>query len=197
MKPEGRVQWLSIVILAVLGASLMSESWIEKIDRLEAQWFSSYLGPQRYSALQDTVQREFPYPEKVSFDHSFPGTAVASPELAIAYDWLNCRLVLLQKAAHRIMQRLCLLELFTPLGLLGISLFAIDAAVVRQIRQHSFDYSSPLIHRTSLQALSFLIFLLIILISVPLPLPPQLILIHLSLVCWVLWLNISHMPKRI
>lgn len=198
MKADGRVQLLAILLLMALGSSMISESWINQIDRLESQWLKSYLGPGRYSALQGAVLREIPESYGIGdFDPLFADAAVPSPEFATVLEWLKSRMRLMDKAVRRITQRLCLLELFAPLALLGVCLFSMDAAIVRQIRQHGFEYSSPLIHRTSLHALGLLLVILVLLVLLPLPLPPQILLIHMGLVCWVFWLNICHMPKRI
>lgn len=200
MNNEGRVQWISILLLGLITASLASDDWIRRSDLMESHWLRTYLGATEYHKIERDISAAIDAGQ-VSFSDLTSINDPYKPHLTSQMNdfviWLQSRAELTEKLITRVLRRLLVLLIFSPLILVGLTLFAMDAVMTRQIRQHGFEYSSPLVHRTSYQALGFLTVALIVILMIPVPLPPQWMSVHFVLVAWSLWLNISHMPKRL
>jgi Domain of unknown function (DUF4400) len=199
MKPEAHVQRIALLLVALLIGSVASKDWIVQIDRLESRWLRMYLGESRYSNLNNDVEQTLgsSYPSSSLSEPFIPPMVHLTPEMELVVDWIEKCADLLDRAIRRIVRRVELLLLFGPLGLTGLILFMADASLSRKIRQHGFDYSSPLMHRSSLQMIRMLILAMVIMIMIPLPLPPQWIPLHFCLLAACVWTNIAHMPKKI
>ena len=199
MKAETHVQWLCLLLIALIIGSVASEDWIVQVDRLESRWLRLYLGETRYANLDNDVEHTLGSNQQLtSLRETFiPPMVHLSPEMGLVVEWIVKRTELLERALRRIIKRLGLILLFAPLELSGLILFSVDASLSRKVRQHGFDYTSPLMHRSSLQMIGMLILTMAIMIMLPIPLPPQWIPVHFCLLAVCVWLNIAHMPKRI
>jgi Domain of unknown function (DUF4400) len=199
MKAETHVQWLCLLLIALIIGSVASEDWIVQVDRLEARWLRMYLGETRYANLNNDVEHTLGSNHQLSsLSEAFmPPMAHLTPEMALVVEWIEKRTELLESTFRRVIKRLGLILLFVPLELSGLILFSVDASLSRKVRQHGFDYTSPLMHRSSLQMIRMLLLIMGIMIMLPIPLPPQWIPVHFCLLAACVWLNIAHMPKRI
>ena len=199
MKLEAHVQWIALLLIALLLGSVASKDWISQIDHLESRWLRMYLGESRYSNLNNDVEQTLgsSYTNSSLSEPFIPPMVHLTPEMELVVDWIEKCADLLDRAIRRIVRRMALLLLFIPLELTGLILFMADAALSRKVRQHGFDYSSPLMHRSSLQMIRMLILVMVFMIIVPIPLPPQWIPLHFCLLAACIWTNIAHMPKKI
>ena len=71
------------------------------------------------------------------------------------------------------MRRFCLMLSWWPFLLSALMPFVSDGLARRKVKQSNFDFSSPLAHRYSFFALLGILYLLLVGLTFPFPLPPQ------------------------
>jgi hypothetical protein len=190
--------------------SMLSEEWMQRVRRLDDRLSIQYLGPTKNNEIKKAADEVF---ARLSIQPKHGGTA--SPRFSLT-DWIGVnaagredtglqgmfaflanRLTLLGDAIYRTIRRGLLVMAFGPFLLAALVPFLVDGVMQRKIRQSNFDYPSPLAHRSSLYAILGVFVLLLIVLMLPFPVPPQTIPLLLIIIPWAANIHITNTQKRL
>ncbi|WP_026608629.1 DUF4400 domain-containing protein [Methylocaldum szegediense] len=199
--------WLLEIVLV---AALMSERWTQWIQDEEERMLLEYFGPEKAAELQRTAMDKF--------DALFVRTGIRESVYAYfipteaerqrskgfedlgRYDlfpFLESRLNVLFESLFQMVYRAVVTAAWLPFLGVAVVPFAIDGLVRRKIRQTNFAYSSPVAHRYSLYVILGIAYLLLVVWTLPVPVPPQSIPIGLFVVACALNVLLTNTQKRI
>ncbi|TCV79985.1 uncharacterized protein DUF4400, partial [Methylomonas methanica] len=75
--------------------------------------------------------------------------------------------------------------------------FVVDGLVRRKISQTNFDYPSPMAHRYSLYLILGALYLLLVSLTLPFPIPPQTIPVGVFVVAYAVNVLLANTQKRV
>ncbi len=201
------VFWLVEVIFV---AALVSDDWLKTVQRTEDRMIAEYLGARKDAEIRETstdwfdrlfvrtgarenVYRYF-IPSEPERQRSVGFQDVGRDDL---FPFIAARLQVLWDSVYQTMRRFFLLLSWWPFLLAAVVPFAVDGLAQRKIKQSNFDYSSPLAHRYSLFAILGTLYVLLLGLTFPFPVPPQALPMACVAIAAALNVYLAHTQKRI
>ena len=191
-------------------AALVSDDWLRSVQRTEDAMIVRYLGEAKDAELRRTAQnwfdrlfvrtgaRETVYRYFIPSEQERQGSVgfqdVGRDNL---FPFIAGRIQVLWDSVHQTLRRFILLLAWWPFLLAAIVPFAVDGLARRKIKQSNFDYSSPLAHRYSLFVMLGVLYLLLVGLTFPFPVPPQAVPVAIVATALVLNVYLAHTQKRV
>jgi hypothetical protein len=190
--------------------ALVSDDWLRSVQRAEEARVLRFLGPSKAAEVRTAADRAFDalfvrtgiqatvrhyfIPTEAERRHSIGLQEVGRENL---FPFLAGRLQVLWDSVSQTLRRLFLLLAWWPFLVAAVLPFAVDGRVRRQIKQSNFDYSSPLAHRLCLVAILGTVYLLLIGLILPFPVPPEVIPGALAFIAVAANGTLAHTQKRV
>lgn len=199
--------WLLEVILV---ASFVSDRWTREIQATEDRMLIAYFGVEKESeirqkaqhwfdqlfvqtGMRDSVYRYFiPTERERQMSKGFED--VGRHDL---FPFIQSRLDVLWDTIYQMIKRFVLACVWIPFLAVTIIPFMIDGLIRRKISQTNFDYLSPMAHRYSLYVILAALYLLLMGLTLPFPVPPQSLPIGVFIVVWALNIFFANTQKRV
>ncbi len=194
----------------VFVAALVSDDWLKTVQHTEDAMVVSYLGKEkdaeiRHTAtawfdrlfvrtgVKDRVYRYF-IPSEHERQSSIGFQDIGRENL---FPFIAARLQVLWDSIYQSMMRFFLMLAWWPFLLAILFPFAMDGLARRKIKQSNFDYSSPLAHRYSFFALLGILYVLLLGLTFPFPVPPQAVPVACCAIGLAVNVYLAHTQKRI
>ena len=199
--------WLLEIILV---AGFVSDDWARDIQAVEDKSLIAYFGVEKEAEIRQTSQnwfdqlfvntgiRESVYRYFIPTEHerqlSKGFEEVGRHDL---FPFIQSRLDVLWDTLYQMIKRFIMAWVWLPF--LGVTLlpFAIDGLIRRKVSQTNFDYPSPMAHRYSLYVMLGAVYLLLMGLTLPFPVPPQAIPVGVFIVALALNVLLANTQKRI
>ncbi|MCK9608795.1 MAG: DUF4400 domain-containing protein [Methylomonas sp.] len=199
--------WLLEVILV---ASFVSDRWTRELQRSEDQMMISYFGADKESQISHTAQRWF--------DRLFVTTGIRESVFRYfiptererqmsrgfedlgrndLFPFIESRLNVLWDTIFQMIKRLTTAYIWLPYLAAAMLPFVVDGLVRRKISQTNFDYPSPMAHRYSLYLILGALYLLLVSLTLPFPIPPQAVPVGVFVVAYAVNVLLANTQKRI
>lgn len=198
------------VLEIVLVASFVSDRWTREIQAKEDQMRVAYVGVTKDAQIHHTSQQWF--------DRLFVKTGIRESvyryfiptererQLSKGFEevgrndlfpFIQSRLDVLWDTVYQMIKRLINATIWWPLLSVTTIPFAIDGLIRRQISQTNFDYPSPMAHRYSLYVIVGVVYLLLMGLTLPFVVPPQVIPVTICIIALALNLLLANTQKRV
>ncbi|MDO9106448.1 MAG: DUF4400 domain-containing protein [Methylovulum sp.] len=199
--------WLLEIILV---AGFVSDDWARDIQAVENNSLIAYFGVEKEAEIRQTSQhwfdrlfvntgiRESVYRYFIPTEHerqlSRGFEEVGRHDL---FPFIQSRLDVFWDTLYQMIKRFIMAWVWLPF--LGVTLlpFAIDGLIRRKVSQTNFDYPSPMVHRYSLYIMLGAVYLLLMGLTLPFPVPPQAIPVGVFIVALALNVLLANTQKRV
>ncbi|OQW67935.1 MAG: hypothetical protein BVN35_20055 [Proteobacteria bacterium ST_bin11] len=199
--------WLLEVILV---ASFVSDRWTREIQVTEDRMLIAYFGVNkeleiRYTAqewfddlfvrtgIRQSVYRYFiPTERERQMSKGFED--VGRHDL---FPFIQSRLDVLWDTVYQMIKRFVIACVWLPFLAVAMLPFAIDGLIRRKISQTNFDYPSPMAHRYSIYIMLGALYLLLMGLTLPFPVPPQSLPVGIFIVAWSMNVLLANTQKRV
>ena len=191
-------------------AALVSDDWLHSVQRTEDAMIVRYLGEAKDAELRRTAQnwfnqlfvrtgaRETVYRYFIPSEQERQGSVgfqdVGRENL---FPFIAGRIQVLWDSVHQTLRRFFLLLAWWPFLLAVMVPFAVDGLARRKVKQSNFDYSSPLAHRYSFFAMLGILYLLLVGLTFPFPVPPQTVPVAFMAIALAMNVYLVHTQKRV
>jgi hypothetical protein len=208
---RGSRWWLAMLLLLqlmVIGV-LVPGDWAARVVREEPGLILHHLGPEAGARVLekgnlwfqrwimepgiDIAIREFLVPNQEQRDRSTGLQNLGTPWFA----WVDTRIEILMDVVQQVMNRLALLAVWLPFAGLILLPALLDGWMSRRVKQSSFDYASPILHRFSVVAGLWGGGLMILCLLAPFTLPHTVFPVLLCGIAMLAGLAVSQLQKRI
>jgi len=195
---------------AVLVAALVSDDWLKTVQQAEDAMTVAYLGKEKDAEVRDTAKRWFDrlfiktgaketvyryfIPSEQERQHSLGFENVGRDSL---FPFIAERIRVIWEGIYQAMRRFFLMLSWWPFLLSALMPFVSDGLARRKVKQSNFDYSSPLAHRYSFFALLGVLYLLLVGLTFPFPVPPQTIPVACVAIAVTVNVYLAHTQKRV
>ena len=195
---------------AVLVAALVSDDWLKTVQHTEDAMTVAYLGKEKDAEIRNTAKRWFDrlfvntgakeamyryfIPSEQERQHSLGFENVGRDSL---FPFIAERIQVIWDGIYQAMRRFFLMLSWWPFLLSALMPFVLDGLARRKVKQSNFDYSSPLAHRYSFFALLGVLYLLLVGLTFPFPLPPQTMPIACLAIAVAMNVYLAHTQKRV
>ena len=195
---------------AVLVAALVSDDWLKTVQHTEDAMTVAYLGKEKDAEIRNTAKRWFDrlfvqtgaketvyryfIPSEQERQHSLGFENVGRDSL---FPFIAKRIQVIWDGIYQTMRRFFLMLSWWPFLLSALMPFVSDGLARRKVKQSNFDYSSPLAHRYSFFALLGILYLLLVGLTLPFPLPPQAMPVACLAIAVAVNVYLAHTQKRI
>lgn len=201
------ILWLLEVILV---ASFVSDRWTRELQLAEDRMMISYFGINKESQISHTAQRWFDrlFVTNGIQDNVFRYFIPSERERQMSkgfedvgrndlFPFIESRLNVLWDTIFQMIKRMTTMSIWFPY--LGVALipFVVDGLVRRKISQTNFDYPSPMIHRYSLYMILAALYLLLVSLTLPFPIPPQAVPVGIFVVVYAINVLLANTQKRL
>ncbi len=199
--------WLLEVVLV---ASFVSDRWTREIQATEDRMLIAYFGVKKESEIRHTAQhwfdqlfvqtgmRESVYryfiPTERERQMSKGFEDVGRNDL---FPFIQSRLDVLSDTVYQMIKRFVMVCAWLPFLAVAILPFAIDGLIRRKVSQTNFDYPSPMAHRYSIYIMLGALYLLLMGLTLPFPVPPQSMPIGIFIVAWAMNTLLANTQKRV
>ena len=199
--------WLLEVILV---ASFVSDRWTREIQATEDRMLIAYFGVEKEAEIRHTAQHWFdqlfvqtgmresiysyfiPTERERKMSKGFED--VGRNDL---FPFIQSRLDVLWDTVYQMIKRFIMACAWLPFLAVTILPFAIDGLIRRKVSQTNFDYPSPMAHRYSIYIMLGALYLLLMGLTLPFPLPPQSIPIGSFIFAWAINTLLANTQKRV
>lgn len=199
--------WLLEVILV---ASFVSDRWTREIQATEDRMLIAYFGVEKESEIRQTSQ--------MWFDQLFVRTGIRDSvyryfiptererQMSKGFEdvgrhdlfpFIQSRLDVLWDTVYQMIKRLVIACVWLPFLAIALLPFAIDGLVRRKVSQTNFDYPSPMAHRYSLYVVFGALYLLLMGLTLPLPIPPRSLPVGIFIMAWAINILLANTQKRV
>lgn len=199
--------WLLEVILV---ASFVSDRWTREIQATEDRMLIAYFGIEKEAEIRHTAQ--------VWFDQMFVQTGMRESvyryfiptererQMSKGFEdvgrndlfpFIQSRLDVLWDTVYQMIKRFVMACAWLPFLAVAILPFAVDGLIRRKVSQTNFDYPSPMAHRYSLYVILAALYLLLMGLTLPFPVPPQSLPLGVFIVVWALNIFLANTQKRV
>lgn len=186
-----RMGWITalilIVIQTVIVTVLIPTDWVERVEHREYQWLGSTHTEDTYQWIRETGQswhQTMIHDSGVSdglrwmfFPDQYPPPPDAEGMEGIGhrlwFPFLEERGRALDRVTELTLVRIAGLVAWMPLFLLALIPALWDGVAEWRLRQHTFDYPSPLIHRYGVGLSGILLLATFLALLSPVPIPPM------------------------
>ncbi|MGZ0076326.1 DUF4400 domain-containing protein [Methylomonas sp. EFPC3] len=199
--------WLLEVILV---ASFVSDRWTREIQATEDRLLIAYFGEKKEAEIRHTAQnwfdqlfvqtgmRESVYryfiPTERERQMSKGFEDVGRNDL---FPFIQSRLDVLWDTVYQMIKRFVMACAWLPFLAVAILPFVVDGLIRRKVSQTNFDYPSPMAHRYSIYVMLGALYLLLMGLTVPFPVPPQSMPIGIFIVAWAMNTLLANTQKRV
>jgi len=199
--------WLLEVILV---ASFVSDRWTREIQTTEDRMLIAYFGAKKESEISETTQywfdqlfvrtgmRESVYryfiPTERERQMSKGFEDVGRHDL---FPFIQSRLDVLWDTVYQMIKRFVMACAWLPFLAVAVQPFVIDGLIRRKVSQTNFDYPSPIAHRYSLYLMLGALYLLLVSLTLPFPMPPQSIPVGVFVVVFAVNVLLANTQKRV
>ncbi|MBD9362348.1 DUF4400 domain-containing protein [Methylomonas fluvii] len=199
--------WLLEVILV---ASFVSDRWTREIQATEDRMLIAYFDAKKEAEIRHTAQhwfdqlfvrtgmRESVYryfiPTERERQMSKGFEDVGRNDL---FPFIQSRLDVLWDTVYQMIKRFVMACAWLPFLAVVILPFAVDGLIRRKVSQTNFDYPSPMAHRYSLYVMLGALYLLLMGLTLPFPVPPQSMPIGIFIVAWAMNTLLANTQKRV
>lgn len=199
--------WLLEVILV---ASFVSDRWTQEIQATEDRMLIAYFGVNKEAEIRHTAQhwfdqlfvqtgmRESVYryfiPTERERQMSKGFEDVGRNDL---FPFIQSRLDVLWDTVYQMIKRFVIACAWLPFLAVAVLPFAIDGLIRRKVSQTNFDYPSPMAHRYSLYVILGALYLVLMGLTLPFPVPPQSMPIGIFIVSWAMNTLLANTQKRV
>ncbi len=199
--------WIMEVILV---ASFVSDRWSREIQATEDRMLIAYFGVKKESEIRQTAQQWFdqlfvhtgirgsiyryfiPTERERQMSKGFEN--VGRDDL---FPFIESRLNVLWDTVYQMIKRLITACVWLPFMAVASLPFAIDGLIRRKISQTNFDYPSPMAHRYSLYLILGALYLLLVSLTLPFPIPPQSIPVGVFVAIYAVNVLLANTQKRV
>ncbi|MCQ8118398.1 DUF4400 domain-containing protein [Methylomonas rosea] len=199
--------WLLEVVLV---ASFVSDRWTHELQRAEDRMMIDYFGAEKESQIRQTAQHWF--------DRLFVTTGIRESlfryfiptererQMSKGFEdvgrhdlfpFIESRLNVLWDTIFQMIKRLITACIWLPYLAVAFLPFVVDGLVRRKISQTNFDYPSPMAHRYSLYLIMGALYLLLVSLTLPCPIPPQAVPVGVFVVAYSVNVLLANTQKRI
>ena len=199
--------WLLEIILV---ASFVSDRWTREIQTTEDKMLIAYFGVEKDAEIRVTSQKWFDRlfvrtGIRESIYHYFIPTERERQlskgfEEVGRYDlfpFIQSRLDVLWDTVYQMIKRLIMARVWLPFLAVTLVPFAIDGLIRRKISQTNFDYPSPMAHRYSLYLILGALYLLLVSLTLPFPIPPQAVPVGVLVAAYAVNVLLANTQKRV
>ena len=195
---------------AVLVAALVSDNWLKTVQQAEDAMTVAYLGKEKDAEVRDTAKRWFDrlfiktgaketvyryfIPSEQERQHSLGFEDLGRDSL---FPFIADRIQVIWDGIYQAMIRFFLMLSWWPFLLSAMMPFVSDGLARRRVKQSNFDYSSPLAHRYSFFALLGVLYLLLVGLTFPFPVPPQALPVACMATALAVNVYLAHTQKRV
>jgi len=199
--------WLLEIILV---AGFVSDEWARDIQAVEDKSLIAYFGVEKEAEIRQTSQhwfdqlfvntgiRESVYRYFIPTEHerqlSRGFEEVGRHDL---FPFIQSRLDVLWDTLYQMIKRFIMAWVWLPFLAVTLLPFAIDGLIRRKVSQTNFDYPSPMAHRYSLYVMLGAVYLLLMGLTLPFPVPPQAIPVGVFIVALALNVLLANTQKRV
>jgi len=199
--------WLVEILFVT---ALVSDEWLRSVQRSEDAMIVSYLGATKDGEIRRDAQDWFDtlcvrtgiqgsvwhyfIPTEAERQGSMGFEEVGRDNL---FPFMAERLQVLWDSVYQTLRRFLGIIAWWPFLLAAALPFSIDGMVQRKIKQSNFAYSSPLVHRYSLYAILGMIYILLLSLTLPFPIPPQAIPFVLTACTLAMNVHLANTQKRV
>lgn len=199
--------WLLEIILV---ASFVSDRWTRELQAVEDKMLIAYVGAEKEAEIRQVSQqwfgrlfvqtgiRENVYRYFIPTEHERQMSK--GFENVGRYDlfpFIQSRLDVLWDTLYQMLKRLVTAMIWGSYSAVTLLPFAMDGWVQRKVSQTNFDYPSPLVHRYSLFVIFGEVYLLLMSLTLPFPLPPQIVPIGALIMALAVNLLVANTQKRV
>ena len=199
--------WLLEILLI---AGFVSDQWSREIQGREDKMTIDYFGPRKDAEIRQTSRKWFdrifvrtgiresvyryfiPTEQERQMSKGFED--VGRHDL---FPFIESRLNVLWDTLYQMVKRFVMALAWTPLFLAVLFPFVIDGLIRRKISQTNFDYPSPMAHRYSLYVMLGALYLVILGLTLPFPIPPQSVPVGIFAVAYAMNVFWANTQKRI
>ena len=199
--------WILEVILV---ASFVSDRWTRESQATEDRMLIAYFGVVKESEIRHTAQHWFdqlfvrtgmresvyryfiPTERERQMSRGFED--VGRNDL---FPFIQSRLDVLFDTVYQMIKRFVMACAWLPFLAVAILPFAIDGLIRRKVSQTNFDYPSPMVHRYSIYVMLGALYLLLMGLTLPFPVPPQSMPIGTFIVAWAINTLLANTQKRV
>lgn len=199
--------WLLEIILV---AGFVSDDWARDIQAVEDNSLIVYFGVEKEAEIRQTSQQWF--------DRLFVNTGIRENvyryfipteherQLSRGFEevgrhdlfpFIQSRLDVLWDTLYQMIKRFIMAWVWLPFLAVTLLPFAIDGLIRRKVSQTNFDYPSPMAHRYSLYIMLGAVYLLLMGLTLPFPVPPQAIPVGIFIVALALNVLLANTQKRV
>lgn len=199
--------WLLEIILV---AGFVSDEWARNIQAVEDNRLIAYIGVEKEAEIRRISQQ--------GFDRLFVKTGIRSNvyryfiptererQLSKGFEevgrhdlfpFIQSRLDVLWDTLYQMIKRFIMAWVRLPFLAVTLLPFAIDGLIRRKVSQTNFDYPSPMAHRYSLYVMLGAVYLLLMGLTLPFPVPPQAIPVGMFIVALALNMLLANTQKRV
>ncbi|WP_029151651.1 DUF4400 domain-containing protein [Methylovulum miyakonense] len=199
--------WLLEIILV---AGFVSDDWARDVQALEDNSLIAYFGVEKEAEIRQTSQQWF--------DRLFVNTGIRESvyryfiptererQLSKGFEdvgrhdlfpFIQSRLDVLWDTVYQMIKRFIVAWVWWPFLAVTLVPFAIDGLIRRKVSQTNFDYPSPMAHRYSLYVMLGAVYLLLMGLTLPFPVPPQAIPVSVFIVALALNVLLANTQKRV
>lgn len=201
------ILWIAEVFLI---AVLVSDQWLTNMQDAEDRMIIEYLGADNDRRIRDEANAVFNVllvetGIQRNVYHFFIPT-VAEREKSVGFEHfgqtdyfplVQSKLDVLFGTFYQSLRRFFLLLSWWPFLIAVVIPSAVDGLVQRKIKQSNFDYSSPLAHRYSFYAVIGIVYLLLLGLTFPFPIPPQAMPMACVGIAFAMNVYFAHTQKRV
>jgi hypothetical protein len=199
--------WLLEIILV---AGFVSDDWARDIQAVEDKSLIAYFGVEKEAEIRQTSQQWF--------DQLFVNTGIRESvyryfipteherQLSRGFEevgrhdlfpFIQSRLDVFWDTVYQMIKRVIMAWVWLPFLAVTLLPFAIDGLIRRKVSQTNFDYPSPMAHRYSLYIMLGAVYLLLMGLTLPFPVPPQAIPVAVFIVALALNVLLANTQKRV
>jgi hypothetical protein len=113
------------------------------------------------------------------------------------FPFIESRLNVLWDTIFQMIKRLTTAFTWLPYLAAALLPFILDGLVRRKISQTNFDYPSPMAHRYSLYLILGALYLLLVSLTLPFPIPPQAVPVGVFVVAYAVNVLLANTQKRV
>lgn len=199
--------WLLEVILV---ASFVSDRWSREIQITEDRMLVAYFGLAKELEIRHTAQEWFDvlfvrtgvrqsiYSYFIPTEHERQMSKgfedVGRNDL---FPFIQSRLDVLWDTVYQMIKRLVMACVWLPFLAITLFPFSIDGLIRRKISQTNFDYPSPMAHRYSIYTTLGTLYLVLVGLTLPFPVPPESLPIGVFVIAWSINVLLANTQKRI
>jgi hypothetical protein len=174
------------VVEVVFVTALVSDDWMRSIQDTEDKMVVEFLGKEKDEEVRKQAQDWFDKifvktgAQQSVYHYFIPTEEERAASIGFQdvgrdnlFPYITSRLQTLWDSIYQAIRRFFFVLCWWPFMISAFIPFIIDGLVKRKVKQSNFDYSSPLVHRYSFLFSVGVLYVLMLGLTFPFPVPPQ------------------------